>query len=120
MVLLVGTCQHGKTGIDCIECCRLAYVADQDELRRLNLQKEEARKILESLLDGCFCNGVNGELPDCDRCVGLRKALAALPEKQKCPSTHQQGKFTCEKDEGHLYRLGDVPHQGGGQTWLSI
>jgi hypothetical protein len=41
----------------------------------------------------------------------------------KCPSTYTHsthGKLTCEKDPGHLHRIGDVSHQRGETIWMSV
>jgi len=49
-----------------------------------------------------------------------RKAYQKSKEEKRCASTYRQGEFRCEKDGDHLRRVGDVPHQGGGHTWLSV
>lgn len=52
--------------------CRTLYDA---HLAAVLHQVEVLRKALERVLDGCFCNGVNNELPDCQRCVEVRAVL---------------------------------------------
>lgn len=40
-----------------------------------------------------------------------------------CPSTYTHttlGKLSCEKDEAHLHRSGDVEHQRGVTKWMSV
>lgn len=57
------------------------------KLEYANLQVRAAEGMLISLLDQCFCNGVNVELPDCVTCVKLRlvhRSLLEGAEKRLC------------------------------------
>lgn len=72
MVLISSSCQHGKHGIDCIECYRLAYADSQDEVRRLTLQNSELREALKVLLED-MKGGPTGVC-----IVAAQKARAAL------------------------------------------
>lgn len=56
---------------------------DVEVRKAFNIQVDRLRKALERVLDGCFCNGVNNELPDCSRCVEVRKELELVEENNK-------------------------------------
>jgi hypothetical protein len=46
-----------------------------------------------------------------------------LSVKRNCPSTYTHsslGKLSCEKDEAHLGRVGDVEHRRGMTIWMSV
>lgn len=93
MVLISSSCQHGKHGIDCIECYRLAYADSQDEVRRLTLQNSELREALKVLLED-MKGGPTGVC-----IVAAQKARAALGliEKPKCGCIAPIGGFICEE-----------------------
>jgi hypothetical protein len=59
--------------------------------------------------DGCQLH----HAVDCPDCV----------LKPKCPSVYMHtsfGRLECEKDGGHLHRVGDVEHQCGKLIWMSV
>lgn len=82
MVLIVGSCQHGKHGIDCIECYRLSYADAQDEVKRLNLQVHELQEIVAEFVEGGEID-LHEEDPKCPQddtcsCARAKKLNAAM------------------------------------------
>lgn len=77
-----------RTATACLQNCKTALegraesiVELKEELRVANLHVDAMRKGLLEILDGCFCNGDNGEFPDCVRCKTARKGLQG-PKKR--------------------------------------
>lgn len=65
--------------------------------------------------DHCIMGSDGKHQPDCCRDFDTKK--------KKCSSTYSHsthGKLTCEKDEGHLNRVGDVEHYSRNVKWMSI
>lgn len=95
----------------------------------LSLQNRAAMVLIERISkESCQQEAINSfkckervtDWGPCYSCLARTFLEQHGPDKRKCPSTYRKGEFKCEKDEGHLNRRGDVPHQGGGQTWLTI
>lgn len=99
-------------------------IEERDKLLRQNRQlKESIWKHLHIKHERTICPLSVGTPERCCEIImkdaGLNPANGEFIEK-KCPSTYRQGEFKCEKNEGHVDQRGNVPHQGGGQTWLTI
>lgn len=101
-----------------------------DAIRELLEDRRSLRKAAEIgaknmrlwIQEGCGCAG-DGHVCGIRRVQReLETVEKALVEK-KCPSTYthsNRGKLKCEKDEGHLHRIGDVEHTRNGVKWMSV
>lgn len=72
--------------IDQVSALRMQLETCDELMEALVKQRDAAlfkvgilRKALERVLDGCFCDDV-GQLPECARCVEVRKALKSVAE----------------------------------------
>lgn len=115
MVLISGSCQHGKHGIDCIECYRLALADAQDSCQRLtDAANEKDAKLSAALLQKSAYKAALQEIVNNSQkcyvdCAGI--AEAALSDNRVASSPN-----VCDSCGWN----NDVDHGGGSRVMYTV